>query len=118
MPEPLQRKANQGKEPSLWRGSRRRLSSKLMNSRILLIEDEPGLVLTLSDLLEAEGHAVESAPDGPTGLAKATTEPFAAVILDEMLPGENGFDVCGALRPDGSDGAVLMCAARRPGVDC
>ncbi len=65
-----------------------------MNSRILLIEDEPGLVLTLSDLLAAEGYTVESATDGLSGLAKATRESFDGIILDVMLPGKNGFDVC------------------------
>jgi len=47
-----------------------------MSSRILLVEDEPGPVLTLSDLLRAEGYAVESATDGPTGLARALNESF------------------------------------------
>jgi len=56
-----------------------------MNSRILLIEDEPGLVLTLSDLLAAEGYTVESATDGLSGLAKATRESFDGIILDVIL---------------------------------
>src|SRR5262249_56322188 len=83
-----------------------------MNSRILLIEDEPGLVLTLSDLLAAEGYTVESATDGPSGLAKATSESFDGIILDVMLPGKNGFDVCREIRQRGSDVASLMLAAK------
>src|SRR5216684_5476253 len=88
-----------------------------MNSRILLIEDEPGLVLTLSDLLAAEGYTVESATDGPSGLAKAASEPFDAIILDVMLPGKNGFDVCREIRQRGSDVAILMLTAKTQIID-
>jgi two-component system, OmpR family, alkaline phosphatase synthesis response regulator PhoP len=83
-----------------------------MNSRILLVEDEPGLVLTLSDLLGEEGYTVESATDGPSGLARATKEKFDLLILDVMLPGKNGFDVCRELRQQGKDVAVLMLTAK------
>jgi two-component system, OmpR family, alkaline phosphatase synthesis response regulator PhoP len=83
-----------------------------MSSRILLVEDEPGLVLTLSDLLANEGYDVETAVDGPTGLFRALNEPFDAIVLDVMLPGKNGFDVCRELRRSGKDVAVLMLTAR------
>jgi len=83
-----------------------------MSSRILLVEDEPGLVMTLSDLLAAEGYEVESATDGPSGLARASTETFDLVILDVMLPGKSGFDVCRELRQRGCDCAILMLTAR------
>ena len=83
-----------------------------MSSRILLVEDEPGLVMTLSDLLAAEGHEVESATDGISGLARATAEPFDLVILDIMLPGKSGFEVCRELRQRGRDCAILMLTAR------
>ena len=83
-----------------------------MSLRILLIEDEPGLVITLSDLLGAEGYAVESALDGPAGLARAANEPFDLVILDVMLPGKNGLEVCRELRQRGKDVAVLMLTAK------
>jgi two-component system alkaline phosphatase synthesis response regulator PhoP len=72
-----------------------------MSSRILLVEDEPGLVLTLTDLLRAEGYAVESAGDGPTGLALAANERFDCVILDQQ----------------GKDVAVLMLTAKTQLVD-
>src|SRR5258708_2911620 len=88
-----------------------------MNSRILLIEDEPGLVLTLSDLLAAEGYTVESATDGLSGLAKATRESFDGIILDVMLPGKNGFDVCREIRQRGSDVAILMLTAKTQIID-
>jgi len=83
-----------------------------MSSRILLIEDEPGLVLTLTDLLAAEGYLVESATDGSTGLYRASSEPFDLVILDVMLPGKNGLEVCRELRQRGKDVAVLMLTAK------
>jgi len=83
-----------------------------MNPRILLVEDEPGLVLTLSDLLAAEGYEVESATDGPTGLARAANGQFDLVILDVMLPGKSGLDVCRELRQRGKDVAVLMLTAK------
>ena len=88
-----------------------------MDSRILLIEDEPGLVLTLSDLFEAEGYTVATASDGPTGLARATSEPFDAIVLDVMLPGKNGFDVCREIRQHGSDIAILMLTAKTQIID-
>lgn len=83
-----------------------------MSSRILLIEDEPGLVLTLCDLLSAEGYEVDTAQDGGTGLAKAMETRYDLIILDIMLPVKSGFDVCQELRQSGSDTAVLMLTAR------
>jgi len=88
-----------------------------MNSRILLIEDEPGLVLTLSDLLQAEGYTVDYASEGISGLAKANGEPFDVIILDVMLPGKNGFDICREIRSRGSDVAILMLTAKTQIVD-
>src|SRR4030088_2854523 len=89
-----------------------------MSSRILLIEDEPGLVLTLSDLLAAEGHYVDTATDGPTGLAKAMARgAFDLVILDVMLPGKTGFEVCREIRQQGLDIAILMLTAKTQVID-
>lgn len=83
-----------------------------MSARILLVEDEPGLVLTLSDLLSGEGYTVESAADGTTGLARAMNQPFDLIVLDVMLPGKNGLEVCRELRRHGKDVAVLMLTAK------
>jgi two-component system alkaline phosphatase synthesis response regulator PhoP len=83
-----------------------------MNARILLIEDEPGLVVTVSDLLGAEGHRVEFALDGPTGLARAASGEFDLLVLDAMLPGKTGFDVCRELRQNGFDGGILMLTGK------
>src|SRR5580704_4694968 len=88
-----------------------------MNSRILLVEDEPGLVVTVSDLLSSEGYQVDVAPDGEAGLAKATAGTFDLVLLDVMLPKKTGFDVCRELRQRGVDSAVLMLTAKTQVVD-
>jgi two-component system alkaline phosphatase synthesis response regulator PhoP len=83
-----------------------------MNSRILLVEDEPGLVMTVSDLLMNEGYDVDSAMDGEAGLLKATTEQYDLIILDVMMPKRNGLDVCRDLRQRGYDTAILMLTAK------
>jgi two-component system alkaline phosphatase synthesis response regulator PhoP len=88
-----------------------------MNSRILLVEDEPGLVITLCDLLSAEGYTVDTATDGPSGLDKALEGGYDLVILDVMLPGKSGFDICRDLRQQGRDTAVLMLTARTQVID-
>ena len=88
-----------------------------MNSRILLVEDELGLVETISDLLEAEGHLVEAARDGESGLARAMTERFDLILLDVMLPRKMGFDVCRELRQNGVDSAILILTARAQVTD-
>lgn len=83
-----------------------------MNPRILIVEDEPGLVLTVSDLLTAEGYEVAAATDGESGLAMATEQQFSVIILDVMLPKKTGFDVCRELRQQGVDSAILMLTAK------
>jgi two-component system alkaline phosphatase synthesis response regulator PhoP len=88
-----------------------------MSSNILLVEDDPGLVLTVSDLLSGEGYTVESAGDGESGLAKASTGNFDLIILDVMLPQKLGFDVCRDLRQRGLDTAILMVTARAQVMD-
>jgi two-component system alkaline phosphatase synthesis response regulator PhoP len=88
-----------------------------MSLRILLVEDEPGLVLTISDLLAGEGYDVDSAADGETGLAKAAAGAFDLVVLDVMLPRKSGFEVCRELRQKGIDTAILMLTARTQVVD-
>ena len=85
--------------------------------RILLVEDEPSLVLTVSDRLLAEGYQVETAGDGDTALSRALAEPFDLVILDVMLPGRDGFEVCRELRSRGSQVPVLMLTARSQVID-
>lgn len=81
-------------------------------TRLLLIEDEPGLVLTLTDRLTSEGYAVTHAPDGDVGFDKASQDGFDAILLDVMLPGRDGFAVCRDLRARGIDTPILMLTAR------
>jgi two-component system alkaline phosphatase synthesis response regulator PhoP len=88
-----------------------------MSRRILLVEDEPGLVLTLTDRLTREGYDVESVSDGSTALTRALDGGFDLVLLDVMLPGMSGFDVCQALRRRGVDTPVIMLTARGQLVD-
>jgi two-component system alkaline phosphatase synthesis response regulator PhoP len=85
--------------------------------RIFLIEDEPGIVLTLSDRLTREGYAVDSAADGESGLERASKEPFDLLLLDLMLPRMSGFDVCRELRKRGIETPVIMLTARGQVVD-
>ena len=81
--------------------------------RILLVEDEPGLFLTLTDRLTSEGYDVESARDGQSGLELALGRDFDLVLLDVMLGGgRNGFDVCRAIREARRDTPVVMLTAR------
>jgi DNA-binding response OmpR family regulator len=69
--------------------------------KVLLVEDEPGLVLTLTDRLRSEGFSVTAASDGKTGVDKAVGAGFDLVIIDAMLPKKNGYDVCRDLRKKG-----------------
>ncbi len=85
--------------------------------RILLVEDEPSLVLTLSDRLVSEGYEVEAAGDGEAALASALEGSFDLILLDVMLPKKDGFDVCRDLRRRGVETPVLMLTARGQVVD-
>ena len=85
--------------------------------RVLLVEDEAGLRLTLTDRLASEGYQVETAPDGEAGLERASAGIYDVVVLDVMLPRINGFDVCRELRRRAIDTPVLMLTARGQIVD-
>jgi two-component system alkaline phosphatase synthesis response regulator PhoP len=88
-----------------------------MSSRLLLVEDEPGLIVTLSDLLQSEGYQVETATNGETGLNRALKERFDLIVLDVMLPKKDGFQVCREIRQRGIDVAILMLTAKTQVVD-
>ena len=89
----------------------------MTNPRVLLVEDEAGLRLTLSDRLGSEGYSVETAIDGEAGLARASTGGFDLIVLDVMLPRMNGFDVCREVRQRGVTTPILMLTARGQVVD-
>ncbi|HTV55904.1 MAG TPA: response regulator transcription factor [Terriglobia bacterium] len=80
--------------------------------KLLLIEDEPGLVMTLTDLLSGEGYDVKPVQNGKEGLLLASTVEFDLIVLDVMLPGMSGFDVCRDLRKRGIRTPILMLTAR------
>src|SRR3954471_8313319 len=73
--------------------------------------------MTLTDRLVAEGYDVESAMDARTALDTATAGGFDVILLDVMLPGGNGFDICRTLRQKGVQTPVLMLTARGQVVD-
>lgn len=80
--------------------------------RLLIVEDEKRLALSLAKGLTAEGYAVDVVHDGREGLHRATGTPYDLVILDIMLPGLNGYRVCAALRAAGHDVPILMLTAK------
>ena len=86
-------------------------------ARILLIEDDPSIVIGLRMNLEREGHSVELAEDGPAGLQLATGEDFDLILLDIMLPKLNGYEVLSELRKHGSATPVLLLSARSAEMD-
>src|SRR6266481_246761 len=88
-----------------------------MPAKILIIEDEPGLVTTLRDRLRRHGYEVMAARDGEIGLEMVMREPVDLILLDLMLPGQNGLSVCEKLRKAGSSTPILMLTARRQTKD-
>ena len=80
--------------------------------RVLLVEDEPGLRLTLGDRLTSEGYSVETAADGDEALARAADASHDLIVLDVMLPRQSGLDVCRTLRQRGITTPVLMLTAK------
>lgn len=85
--------------------------------KILLIEDEEGLILTLTDRLRSENFAVVSAADGESGLHSALSNSFDLIVLDVMLPKKNGFDVCRDLRQKNITTPILMLTAKGETLD-
>jgi two-component system alkaline phosphatase synthesis response regulator PhoP len=88
-----------------------------MIPRILLVEDEPGLVLTLTDRLRREGYSVEAVSNGIDAVEQAARELFDLIMLDLMLPGKDGLEVCRDLRQRGLKAPILMLTARGQTAD-
>jgi DNA-binding response OmpR family regulator len=88
-----------------------------MRRRILFVEDEAAFAVGMIDRLESEGYEVEWAQTGPAGYEIALARPFELIVLDIMLPGKNGFDICRDLRREGMNAPVLMLTARGEVVD-
>jgi DNA-binding response OmpR family regulator len=80
--------------------------------KVLLVEDEPTIADAVARGLNAEGFVTEVATDGVDGLWMAREYEFDVLILDIMLPGMTGYDICRALRADGSATPILMLTAK------
>ena len=85
-------------------------------ARLLIVDDEPNLVDLLHDYLSREGYEVATAADGPSGLEMARTFNPDLMILDVMLPGIDGIEVCRQMRRF-SDAYILMLTARTEEID-
>ncbi len=86
-------------------------------AKVLIIEDEPNMVLGLKDSCEYEGYEVSVARDGNEGLEKAANEKPDIILLDVMLPLMSGLDVCRTLRARGIETPILMLTARSQEID-
>jgi two-component system OmpR family response regulator len=85
--------------------------------RLLLVEDEVPLAETVTGGLRAEGFAVDVAHDGLDGLWRAREHPYGAIVLDLLLPGMNGFEVCRTLRAEGNWTPILVLTAKQGEYD-
>jgi two-component system, OmpR family, alkaline phosphatase synthesis response regulator PhoP len=85
--------------------------------KILIIEDDPGIQLSLKDEFESEGFNVKVADDGLTGLEKTRQNPPDVIILDLMLPYLNGYEICKKLRLEGNDVPIIMLTVKDQEVD-
>ena len=86
-------------------------------TKILIVEDEPDMVLGLKDNFEFEGYEVLTAADGTSGLDRARTQHPDLVILDIMLPKLSGLEVCKTLRGEGFEAPIIMLTARGQEID-
>ncbi len=80
--------------------------------RLLIIEDEPGIARFLKQGLEEEAYEVDVIASGPEGLAQALAQPYALLLVDWMLPGLTGLEVCRQLRASGSTTPLIFLTAR------
>jgi DNA-binding response OmpR family regulator len=80
--------------------------------RILIVEDEPAIAAVLRDDLELEGYDVTTVGDGEAATAAVAASPFDLVILDVMLPGKDGFEVCREMRRGGQHRPIIMLTAK------
>jgi DNA-binding response OmpR family regulator len=87
------------------------------DARILIIEDEPDLLRGLALNLKAEGYNVLTASRGDAGVEQALREHPELILLDIMLPGMNGLDVCRELRRKGFNAPIIMLTARAEEMD-
>jgi DNA-binding response OmpR family regulator len=84
---------------------------------ILIVEDEPSMLMGLKDNLEFEGYQVDVADDGGIGLAKISENEYSLVLLDVMLPKISGFDICKQVRKKGISTPIILLTARGEEID-
>lgn len=89
----------------------------MTSHKILIIEDEPSMVLGLQDNLEYEGYEVIAAVDGEAGVNRALKDKPNLILLDVMLPKKSGLDVCRELRSQGLESPIIMLTARGQEID-
>lgn len=85
-------------------------------SKILIVEDEETIADLEKDYLELSGFEVEVANDGDSGLEKALQEEYDLLILDLMLPGVDGFEICRKVR-DEKNTPIIMVSAKKDDID-
>jgi two-component system alkaline phosphatase synthesis response regulator PhoP len=88
-----------------------------MQKKILIVEDEPGIQLSLKDELESEGYTVIQAEDGEEGLDLARNQAPDLIVLDVMMPVMNGYEVCKQLRREGNHTPILMLTVKDKEID-
>jgi len=88
-----------------------------MTKTILVVEDEPGILLTLKDEFESEGYEVQTAGDGEKGLEAAREYCPDLIILDIMLPCRDGYEVCQTLRREGNTTPIIMLTVKDKEID-
>jgi len=85
--------------------------------RILIVEDEPAIRAGLMDVFVFHGYEVDAAADGHSGLDKALSGTFDLILLDVMLPGRDGFDICNRVRAVDRDQPIIMLTAKSSDED-
>ena len=88
-----------------------------MTHKVLIADDEPNILISLEFLMKREGHQVIVARDGDEALAAIRRERPDLVLLDVMMPGKTGFDVCAAVRADESFAATKIVLLTAKGRD-
>ncbi|RPH75923.1 DNA-binding response regulator [bacterium] len=85
--------------------------------KILIVEDAPNMVKGLKDNLEFEGYEIDTASEGNTGLQKVTGNKYDLILLDIMLPGVSGLDICRSARKNGVDTPIILLTAKGEEID-
>jgi two-component system alkaline phosphatase synthesis response regulator PhoP len=88
-----------------------------MNKKILIVEDDPGIQLSIKDEFESEGYDVLASDNGENGLRMILEKKPDLVILDIMLPGLDGYEVCKRLRKEGNNTPVIMLTVKDKEID-